>query len=338
MKTRINTNSFILLMIGFLMLTFSCSSDEEDDDLGNWTKRSSFNAEPRSSAASFTIGNVGYMGTGYDGDDYLSDFWKYDMNLNAWQQLADFPGIARSSAVAFVIDNTGYIGTGYNGDINDELSDFYKYDITTNTWTPIADYGGGLRRSAVGFNSNSYGYVGTGYDGDGDKKDFWKYDPATDTWTELLGFGGDKRREAVTFKIDDKVYLCTGINNGIYVNDFWSFDLTTEQWTSYKNLDHDDYDDDYLDILRSSAVGFSISGRGYIACGENYGPKSTVWEYIPENNIWDQKLSFERNARQDAISFGNGQRAFVSLGRNGTLYLDDTMEFFPFEWEDENDN
>tara|TARA_R110000796_G_C14570566_1_gene435714 strand:- start:12674 stop:13690 length:1017 start_codon:yes stop_codon:yes gene_type:complete len=338
MKEQVNKHLIIILVTGLLSLTIGCSSDDDDDDLGNWTKRSSFNEEPRSSAASFNIGNFGYMGTGYDGDDYLKDFWKYDMDIDAWQQLADFPGMERSSAVAFVINNRGYIGTGYNGDINDELSDFYKYDITTNTWTPIADFGGGLRRSAVGFSSNSHGYVGTGYDGDGDKKDFWKYDPVSDLWTELLGFGGDKRREATTFKINDKVYLCTGINNGIYVKDFWSFDLNSEKWTSYKNLDHDDYDDDYLDIMRANAVGFSLEGRGYIACGVNNGPLKTVWEYIPESNIWDQKFSFERNARQDAISFENGHRAFISLGRNGSLYLDDTMEFFPFELEDEDDN
>ncbi|MDE3741143.1 Kelch repeat-containing protein [Maribacter polysaccharolyticus] len=338
MKQRLDRSLVILLMIGFLSLTFSCSSDDDDDDLGNWTKRSSFNEEPRSNAVAFSVGNNGYMGTGYDGDDYLGDFWKYDFDIDAWQQLADYPGMVRSSAVSFTIGNEGFVGAGYNGDINEELSDFYKYDTGSNTWIPIADYGGGPRRGAVGFSSNSHGYVGTGYDGDGDKKDFWKYDPATDTWTELLGFGGDKRREAATFKIDDKVYLCTGVNNGVYVKDFWVFDVNTEQWSSFKNLDHDDYDDDYLDIMRASAVGFSMAGRGYIACGERPGAMKTIWEYRPENNSWEQKLSFERNARQDAISFGNGERAFVSLGRNGTLYLDDTMEFFPFEWEDEDDN
>ena len=327
----------LFIVFGFLAFTYSCSSDD-DDDLGNWTKRSSFNDEPRSSAASFSVGNLGYMGTGYDGDDYLNDFWQYHMDGDAWQQLADFPGIGRSSAAAFAIGNTGYIGTGFNGDINDELADFYKYDIATNTWTTIADFGGADRRGAVGFGSNSKGYVGTGYDGKGDKKDFWKYDPTSDTWSELLGFGGDKRRQATTFKIGDDVYLCTGINNGIYLKDFWVFNTTSETWSPLMDLNDDDYDDENEEILRASAAGFSINGRGYIACGERGGPKKTVWEYIPELKTWDKKFSFERLARQDAITFENGERAFVSLGRNGTLYLDDMMEFFPYEWEDENDN
>lgn len=338
MNTLFEMKPFIFLMIGLLSLTYSCSSDDDDDDLGNWTKRSTFNGEPRSSAASFSIGNMGYMGTGYDGKYYLKDFWQYHMDGDAWQQMADYPGIGRSSAVAFVIDNSGYLGTGYNGDINKELGDFYKYDVDSNTWTSIANFGGINRRGAVAFGSENFGFVGTGYDGNGDKKDFWKYDPLSDSWTEHFGFGGDKRRNATTFRIGNKVYLCTGINNGIYVKDFWVFDVVTEKWSSFKNLDHDDYDDDYLDVLRASAVGFSMDGRGYIACGENYGAKKTVWEYIPENNTWDQKLSFERTARQDAVVFEDGHRAFVSLGRNGTLYLDDTMEFFPFDLEDENDN
>src|SRR5690606_9217725 len=116
----------------------------------------------------------------------------------------------------------------------------------------------------------------------------------SDTWTEQFGFGGDKRREASTFKINDKVYLCTGINNGLYLSDFWVFDINNETWSSLKDLDHDDYDDENIDLLRASAVGFSIGNRGFIACGEKYGPKKTVWEYIPESQMWVKKFSFER--------------------------------------------
>src|SRR5690606_32357330 len=98
MKTQIKRSALIILIIAFSSLNFSCSSDDDDDDdIGNWTKRSSFNGEPRSNAAAFSIGSTGYMGTGYDGDDYLNDFWQYHMDVDAWQQIADYPGIARSS-------------------------------------------------------------------------------------------------------------------------------------------------------------------------------------------------------------------------------------------------
>jgi len=333
-KQKINSSILILICL-FILPFYSCEDDDDDDDLvGNWAETSVFNEEPRSSATAFTIGDKGYMGTGFDGDDYFNDFWTYDFATNSWQQLADFPGQERSSAVSFIIDNKGYMGTGFNGDTNEELSDFYEYNVNSNSWQQIADFGGTPRYGSVGFASDTNGYVGTGFDGDGDKKDFWKYNPATDSWEEIFGFGGSKRRDGTTFTIGTDVYLLTGVSNGIYEEDFWVFDTTTETWTDLVDLDDDDDDD----IVRANAVGFSLNGRGYIACGELGAALSSVWEYNPVNESWVERTEFERIARRDAISFDNGERVFVALGRNGTLYFDDNMEFFPLEEQDDDDN
>lgn len=337
MKKMINKTTLRFLCLSTIsVLFFSCGNDDNSDDsVGNWVKKSTFNEEARSSSTAFTLGNLGYMGTGYDGDDYYNDFWSYNMDTNSWQQLADLPGIARSSAVSFVINNEGYIGTGYNGDTSQELSDFYKYNEGANTWSQISDFAGTARYGAVGFGSDTYGYVGTGYDGS-DKKDFWRYDPVTDTWEESIGFGGDKRKDAITFTINNDVYLATGISNGVYEEDFWVFNLDTEVWTQLEDIDEDDDDNYYL--FRSSAVAFTINGKGYIACGEFGSSINTVYEFDPLDEEWEEKTEFELYARRDAIAFGNGERAFVALGRNGTLYLDDCMEFFPNAEQDDDDN
>lgn len=333
-KTMNKTALKFLYLSAIITLISSCSSDDDGDDtVGNWVKKSTFNEDARSSSTAFTIGNIGYIGTGYDGDDYYKDFWSYNMDTNSWQQLTDFPGEERSSAVSFVINNEGYIGTGYNGDTSEELADFYKYNVNTNSWTQIADFGGSARYGTVGFGSDTYGYVGTGYDGS-DKKDFWKYDPATDAWEESFGFGGDKRRDGITFTIDNEVYLTTGISNGVYEEDFWVFNLDTEVWTELEDIDEDDDDD----IIRSNAVAFTINGKGYIACGEYGSSIGTVYEYNPSSQAWVERTAFELYARRDAIAFSNGEHAFVALGRNGTLYLDDNMEFFPNATQDDDDN
>lgn len=325
--------------MSLLVVTFySCGDDDNGGSgsnlTGNWAERSTFDEEPRSSATSFTIGNRGYMGTGYDGDNYLNDFWTYDMASNSWQQLADFEGVARSSAVSFVIGNQGFIGTGYDGESNEELADFYKYDVASNTWEQIADYSGTARYGAVGFNSDTRGYVGTGFDGSGDKKDFHRYDPATDTWEQVFGFGGDKRRDGTTFSIGTDVYLLSGVSNGIYEEDFWVFDTTTETWTALDDIDSDTN----AIILRANAVGFTLNGMGYIATGEAGATLGTVWEFDPADQSWTERTQFERLARRDAIAMSNGERAFVALGRNGTLYFDDNMEFFPTEEQNDDDN
>ncbi|WP_405396059.1 Kelch repeat-containing protein [Maribacter sp. Asnod2-G09] len=325
--------SYVYKITGMALLAMvisSCSSDDDDDDLGNWVDKSVFDGSPRSSVSGFTIGNVGYMGVGYDGDDYLSSFWAYDIEGDYWSQKADFPGVARNAAVGFEIDGTGYIGSGYDG--VDELTDFYSYNTASNTWTEIASLTT-ARRSAVGFGANGFGYVGTGYDGENDRKDFWKYNPGNDTWTELVGFGGNKRRSATTFTIDGLTYLGTGVSNGVYLDDFWVFDPATESWTKKLDLDEED---DYA-VQRSNAVGFTLNGYGYIACGELSGATNTVWEYDPADDEWEQKTSFEGATRQDAIAFSNGSRVFIGMGRTGTLYLDDLDEFFPQDEYEEED-
>ncbi len=326
----INNKKVIFAALILVGVFTGCSGDDDEEERGNWIERSVFDGVPRSSAASFVIDNKGYMGTGYDGDDYLNDFWEYNIEGDYWSQKASFPGVARSSASGFTINNKGYIGTGYDGD--NELSDFWEYNPSLNTWEQKADFLGGNRRGAVGFAGNTLGYIGSGYDGDNDKKDFWKYNPTTNNWEELEGFGGNKRRDATAFKINNKVYFGTGVSNGIYKDDFWEFDLTSETWTRKNDLD---YDDDY-NILRSNATSFSINNLGYISTGYVGGAIGTTWEYNPVSDIWEEITTIEATSRQDAISFSNGTKAFVALGRSGGLYLDDAFELFPLqEYNDE---
>ena len=326
------TNSTRVLMLCVLTLSlFNCSSDDDDGDRGNWKQRSVFDGVPRSNVVGFVLDNMGYMGTGYDGDDYLNDFWEYNMDGDYWVQKADFPGTERSSASGFALNGNGYLGIGYDG--TDELSDFWAYDNDANSWSQKADFIGGPRRAAIGFSGNSTGFIGTGYDGDNDLKDFYKYNPTTDEWSELVGFGGEKRRFATSFSIGDKVYIGTGVSNGLYKTDFWEFDPTTEVFTRLNDLDEED---DYS-ITRSNAVGFSLDGLGYIVTGYNGGVLGTTWEYNPGTDSWDDITSLEAYTRQDALGLSDGSRAFVLLGRSGSLYLDDNYELFPQEDYDDED-
>jgi len=71
-----------------------------------------FNGAARDGAVSFTIGDVVYVGLGFNSNGTLKDFWKYSKEDDAWTQIADFAGDARTNAVAFTLNGKGYVGLG----------------------------------------------------------------------------------------------------------------------------------------------------------------------------------------------------------------------------------
>src|SRR5882724_3503426 len=220
---------------------------------GNWITRSQLNGPARSEAVSFTINDVAYLGTGWDGlNKRYTDFWQYNVDNDTWSQVASMDSAGgRSSAVGFSANGKGYVGTGYDG--FNYLKDFWEFDPAGNTWTRKADFIGSARYGAVGFGIGNLGYLGTGFDGSNATKDFFKYDPSSDTWTDI-GFSGNKRYSAVTFVYHDKAYLVTGINSGATVNDFWVFDpaVADANWQQLRhiiNYSSDNYDDAYANIV-----------------------------------------------------------------------------------------
>ena len=165
-----------------------------------------------------------------------------------------------------------------------------------------------------------------------DLKDFWRYDPGTNEWTKILSLAGGKRRDAVAFVIDNKAYICTGINNGVYEDDFWEYDPSTELWNGKRSIideSDDSYDDDYTTITGTSKVAFTVNGKGYIATAGKSTTGTTVWEYDPTTDLWNEKTSLEASARIEAVGFAIGDLGYVTTGRNSSYYFDDLWGFEP---------
>ncbi|WP_350355204.1 hypothetical protein [Leeuwenhoekiella parthenopeia] len=64
---------------------------------------------------------------------------------------------------------------------------------------------------------------------------------------------------------------------------------------------------------------------------------ASTWEYDPLLDEWENITALEATARQDAVGFSTGLKGIVSLGRTGSLYLDDTYELFPQQEYDDED-
>jgi N-acetylneuraminic acid mutarotase len=338
---KISKNYLLLGLLPVAIATsiFSCGGSD-DDLIGNWIELTDLIGNARYEAVSFTIGEIGYIGTGYDGEDRLKDFYAYDASSNNWSVIAEPPAgfVARISGIAFAASGKGYVGFGK--DNNSELGDLWVYNPGLNTWDAvIADDAPPARYGAVAFTIDNIGYVGTGYNGN-PLSDFYAYNPSTNTWTQKAYYPS-KVKEAVAFVLDNKGYICTGDKNGTAISDFYMYDPSSNVWSLKRNIadvSDDSYDDDYS-IVRKQAVAFTIGGKAYVTLGNNGSLKKDCWEYDPLTDLWTDRTSFEGTGRNDACSFTTASgRGFVVSGATGSSgYFDDLWEFKPTEELNEDD-
>lgn len=305
----------------------------------NWSARWDRTAEGVSSmpeeaalrhgGVGFSINGKGYVGLGYDGTNYLRDFWEYDpegtpdpeqypsmaQNLKdnftktgKWRRVANYPGDSCRYAVAFVIDNIAYVGSGEDWD-NNELQDFYKFD--GEKWTQIASIGE-KRSEATAFvmtdpkDGLEYGYVFGGNGGSGVVDFFQRYNPRTNVWEDLNRVA-DRTRES--------------------------------------------FDDEYALLAANGATSFVMDGHAFVTTGGKGYVGSLTWEYDPLGDYWVQKQSFEGASRKFAVSFVldnpvYGQVPYVTtgagqdIGASGTrgYFYSDTWYFHPYEAVEYRDN
>jgi N-acetylneuraminic acid mutarotase len=339
----IKIKNFCLSLIAFTALTFclSCSSDEEEELIGNWTTLGSFDGAARGEAVGFVIGDTAYICLGYNAKAAgLSDLWRYNPSDKTWKRRADFPGPARYSASAFSVGGKAYVGLGYDGKV--VYKDFWEYDPKTNAWTEVAELFPGIERYyAVAAAVGSKGYVGTGNDGGSFLKDFFSFTPGatpgSGTWAEISSYEGSKRQGASVFVIGNNLYLFGGESNGGNPVDMQKYDASSGNWTKVmdiRNTDLTDVDDEYDNIPRSHAAAFVINGKGYLTLGLKSALVLSTYEYDPTANIWLKRTPFAASSRQGAVTFSLNEsgktRGFVLTGRSGTsARYDDFFEFFP---------
>lgn len=348
---KISKNFLLLGMFALALVSvvISCKDDDDEETLvGNWLTKKDFGGDARSQAVAFSIGNFGYVGSGYNfnKDERLKDFWQYDPELDNWSQKADLDygthavgrAIARSGAVAFSVNGKGYVGLGK--DETTLLDDFWVYNPDNNTWDTLnaTNQGPSARYGAVAFAIDNIGYVGTGNDGS-NQMDLWAYDPTANSWTQKTSYQS-KVSEAVAFVLNGKGYICTGYHND-YNKDLYAYDPAGNKWEAKRptdNVSDDSYDDKYSTMVRRKAVAFAIGSKAYITTGDRSTTlKSDVWEYDPITDLWIEKTSFEGNARNEAVAFSIGDRAFVTTGVASTTDFDDMLEFKPDDEANEND-
>ncbi len=292
-------------------------ADQKTFAENNWEQKADFPGDGRSAVSSFGFSDYGFVGLGYDGEDFRRSFYAYDPLTDSWFQTESLggaigEGLERNVAAAFTIGNKGYIGTGQGGD--PFLNDFWEYNYLTNIWTPKTSVGGIDRRSGIGFSVEGKGYIGLGQDGSGLKKDLWQFDTISNTWTQKADFGGTARRLAVAFVIESRVFVGTG-DDGAFKNDIYEYNAGANAWF-LRN--------DFGGSARYGSAAFSLNGKGYLVCGYDttLTNRNDFWEYDPITDSWLQLPDFPGGARTNLTAFVIDTMAFVGMGYDTGFHYD----------------
>lgn len=268
---------------------------EYDPSTNSWTQKADYMGGDMYHATGFTIGGIGYIGTGRDiSGGAVTTFYAYNPLTNSWTQKSNFPGAPRRGAVGFSIDGYGYIGTG------SYYSDFFKYNPTTDSWSAVAPMPTAGRISAVGFELNGYGYVGTGSTSWAES-DFWRYDPNTNQWMQMADVGPTPRQEASGFSVLGKGYILTGddFSSGNNFGDFWEYDPLMNVWTQLE---------DFPGTARRYLSCVTLGNVAYAGLGTNGTNLKDFWSYDPvagliKKQLDDISLTAYPNPANDEVGF-----------------------------------
>lgn len=239
---------------GYVGLGYNRDADTEelrdfwvyDPATNTWDSLGLFGGSARYSAVAFSIGEYGYVGTGYDGDNTNSDFWQYDPSGNTWKEIVSYPGDKLESALAFVINGKGYIGAGWDNGLHN--LDFWEFIPGTDggnpTWTKRSpdddesDYDefklAMYRHDAVAVTVGNNAYIIGGVSSTGAiDKTVYVFDATTYDWDDRTSFEGSARSLAVGYVLNDRIFVGTGQNGTSRYDDIWEFKPNEEYDETY---------------------------------------------------------------------------------------------------------
>lgn len=203
-----------------------------------WQQLPDFPGTARDDAASFSIGNKIYVGTGMEvGWGLTNDWWCYDAQAGSWSEIAAMPTTTRQYCAAFTVNDTGYVFGGV--DANGALSELWAYYPESDQWIQKSAMPAEARFASVAVEAWNYGIVATGMLASGvPTKEAWKYFPATDSWEAMNPVPGPSRHRAVAFQDGGGMLIAGGADSTwSALSDAWSYPVWFETGTYYPHAD-----------------------------------------------------------------------------------------------------
>jgi len=313
-----------------LFLILSCEKNKDKElPVDKWKQLPNFPGDVRENAFSFSIGDLLFVGTGFNPYEYRKDVWVYDTQNKVWNQKADFAGGPRVGSVSFSIGGKGYVGLGYYYENSTHVyyKNFYVYDYTNDTWDQIAEFSGegGHDKGSFVIDDKAYVLSGWGWE----YFETWEFDPSLNNWAKKANCPAVGITKMVTFVINGKGYACTGWSGGKNSSELWEYDPNGNTWTQKAS---------FPGLSRADAVGFTINNTGYVGCGTSYETGhyfesfNDVYAYSPETDAWKQVDVFPGLFSIGMFSSVINGQAYIGTGfKNGSVYSNDFWSFTPKE-------
>ncbi|NNM95050.1 MAG: hypothetical protein HKL88_06260, partial [Bacteroidia bacterium] len=294
-----------------------------------WQAKANYIGAARTLVASFTIGNFGYIGCGYDGI-FLNDFYKWDQSTNTWSAIANYPGQGLWSPTSFSINGKGYVGLGQTSSHTMAI-DLWQYDPSTNIWSPMATFPftGGYDASCFVINNKCY-VICMSNGGPPYNPGVWVYDASANTWSQKSNFPGGNLEGLVAFAIGKTGYAGGGWDGSNSHNAMWRYDTLTDTWTSIAPIPA------RLSGIDGDPRAFVLGSRAYVCTGRDATGKAIPngFSYDTVTKSWC-KFSFLGNiARGYGAAFTINNKGYMGVGSdtNGQYfgpYVSSLYEYTP---------
>jgi gliding motility-associated-like protein len=152
---------------------------------------------------------------------------------------------------------------------------------------------------------------------------------AQGSWKKKADWPGGSALSAGVFSIGSKIYVCSGVNfneaTRIYSKSVWVYDVNTNVWSQVADLPGEQ---------RSSAVAFSVRGKGYIGLGGGIFSNTRFrdfLEYDPVTNDWTSVGNYPGAYAPASLAFSVNGKAYVLLSAYSDSGAGDLWEFEPLK-------
>lgn len=181
-----------------------------------------------------------YIFGGYNGNNRVNDFHKFNFKSSKWTQISSPAACpsARDRHVVVSCHDKIYIFAGYDG--SNRANDFWQFDTQQEEWS-IVDAAFGQpptpRHSHSGVEYDGSMYIFGGYDGNY-RSDFHRYNFAQRKWSGVPVKGSvPKARYRTSAASFQNLMLVVGGHDGAkHLNDFWQLNFATLEWSVVESV------------------------------------------------------------------------------------------------------